>query len=142
MNPFDLIPLQFRLAAFAAVLAVCFCAGFIVQGWRKNLEIAQLKTKQAEATTAQYQEGISKMNEASSRINLLAKNANVDVASVGLKLDSLHKEFKNALKPLPSDCVLDDSRMLNAEAAADSVNAALGRISSRSLPVNKSTKNK
>lgn len=142
MNPFDFIPLPYRVAAFIAVLAACFGAGFVVQGWRKNLEIAEMKAKQAEAISIQYQEGISKMNEASNRINLAAKNAAFDVASVSLKLDYIHKEFKNALKPLPVDCVLDDSRMLNAEAAAASVNSTLGRISRRTLPADKNTKDK
>lgn len=142
MNPFDLIPLQFRLAAYAAVLAAAFGAGFVVQGWRKNLEIAEIRTKQAEAITAQYEEGISKMNEASKKINSLAANANINVARLGLQLDNIHKDFKNAFKPLPVDCVLDDGRMLSAEAAAAALNTALGRFSGSALPINKPTKNK
>ena len=93
----DLIPAQFRLAAYAAVCAVLFGAGWIAQGWRLNAQIAQMQADQAQALTAAIQqaraeeqrrqialEGIRK--DANEQITIaVADAAAADTAAVGLR---------------------------------------------------------
>ena len=52
----DLIPPQFRLAAYALACALLFGAGWIAQGWRLNADIAQIETEQAQALTDAIQQ--------------------------------------------------------------------------------------
>jgi len=93
----DLIPVQFRIAAYAAVCALLFGAGWIAQGWRLNAQIAQIEADQAQALTAAIQqaraeeqrrqialEGIRK--DAQDQITIAAADADAArVAAVGLQ---------------------------------------------------------
>ena len=93
----DLIPAQFRIAAYAAVCALLFGAGWIAQGWRLNAQIAQIEADQAQALTAAIQqaraeeqrrqialEGIRK--DAQDQITIAAADADAArVAAVGLQ---------------------------------------------------------
>lgn len=93
----DLIPTQFRLAAYAAVCALLFGAGWIAQGWRLNAQIAQIEADSAQELTAAIQqaraeeqrrqialEGIRK--DAQDQITIAAADADAArVAAVGLQ---------------------------------------------------------
>lgn len=93
----DLIPAQFRLAAYALACALLFGAGWIAQGWRLNAQIAQIETDQAQALASAIQqaraeeqrrqialEGIRK--DANEQITIAADDADAArVAAVGLQ---------------------------------------------------------
>jgi len=93
----DLIPAQFRLAAYALACALLFGAGWIAQGWRLNAQIAQMQADSAQELTAAIQqaraeeqrrqialEGIRK--DANEQITIAAADADAArVAAVGLQ---------------------------------------------------------
>jgi len=93
----DLIPTQFRLAAYALACALLFGAGWIAQGYRLGEQIAQIEKDQAQALASAIQqaraeeqrrqialEGIRK--DAQDQIAIaVADAAAADTAAIGLQ---------------------------------------------------------
>jgi len=76
----DLSPVQFRLAAYAAVCAVLFGAGWIAQGWRLNEQIAQIEADQAQALTAAIQQARAEEQRRQVALEGIRKDANEQIA--------------------------------------------------------------
>ena len=76
----DLIPAQFRLAAYALACALLFGAGWIAQGWRLNAQIAQMQADQAQALTAAIQQARAEEQRRQIALEGIRKDANEQIA--------------------------------------------------------------
>jgi hypothetical protein len=117
-----------------ALVALGTAGGWLVQGWRKDAEIADLKRNQADSKAGQYKAALDDLTTASKRINEAAAGARVDLSAVTGQLTTIRKEFKDA-KPLPDNCKPDAVRVRQLAATADAVDQAIaGSIPGRPVP--------
>jgi hypothetical protein len=114
------------IGAALVVLAIGGAAGWVVQGWRKDAEIAAIRKKQADQRADQAEAALADLTAAAGRIRAAADQYAAIQSGLGLKLDQLRKDFQNA-KTLPVDCRPDDFRVRHLEAAIDAANAAAAR---------------
>lgn len=122
MIPLIISPL--RIAAAVGIAGVIgFGAGWQVNGWRKNVEIADIKAERSKDRADQAQAALNDLATAAANIRTAADGYTSDVANLGAKLDALRKDFKNA-KPLPVDCRPDDFRVRHLGTAVDVANKA------------------
>lgn len=125
MNPLMIKPL---LITGAVALALGFGGGWMVNGWRLNADIADLKTNAATAQAATATAALADLETGMKRVTAAAKTAQGNVGTVNSQLDQIRKEFKNATPPpLPAGCNPDDIRMRALAAAAGAVDEAIAR---------------
>ena len=77
---FGLTPLSIRLAAYAAVCALLFGAGWLTNGWRLNAQIAQIETDQAQALTAAIQQARAEEQRRQIALEGIRKDAHEQIA--------------------------------------------------------------
>lgn len=127
MNPLSINPTAL-LGAGAASLAIGFAAGWQVQGWRSSAELAGVKLDHAEAITQASGVALSDYKEAAAVIKDAASGAQLDLAALGVKLDTINRKIKNAPPaPLPPDCKPGSARLRNLAEAAAATDAAIAR---------------
>jgi hypothetical protein len=113
-----------KMIACLVIFAASFAAGMTMMEWRKNAEIAQIKTDIANEKAMLADAALIDFQESTKGINEAAAGFHVNVANLGMKIDEINKTFKNA-KPLPVDCHIDDFRMRNISAAVEAVNKTI-----------------
>lgn len=118
-----LVPYRWLILA-----ALLFGAGWQINGWRLNAEIADLKREHAEEKARESQKELDDFITASKTIKDAAQNANLDVSSLNKQLAAIHKEFKDAQRPLPADCKPDGARLQRLAKSVEATrNAATGQ---------------
>jgi len=122
-----MIPLPTNIpwrAAGAAVLAVVlFAAGWAVNGWRKDAEIAELTAARAQADLTSANAALGNLEAAGARIRQSADDYLIIKSDLGAKLDAIRKDLKNA-KPLPAGCRPDAQRVRSLSDAVDAAKQA------------------
>lgn len=112
-----------KIAIGAVVLALAFLAGWWVNGWRKDAEIAELTATQAKADLAAATQALGQLKTASADIRARADEYRGITTELGAAASAIRKELKNA-KPLPADCRPDDFRMRKLSDAVDAAKQA------------------
>lgn len=119
-------PLTIKLLAGAVIIIGAFGAGWMVQGWRLNTEIAQIKAQSSDENAQRAQIAVSDLQADAALIhNAATEYANVQT-TLGGKLDLIRKDLKNvqAKAPLPAGCAPDADRLRNLKAAVSAANEA------------------
>jgi arylsulfatase A-like enzyme len=109
-----------RAVAAVVLAAGTFAAGWAVNGWRKDAEIAQMKESRATSDLASANQALTDLREAGATIREKADEFRGIRLTLDTKLDAIRKDIKNAT-PLPADCRPDDQRLRNL---TDAVSAA------------------
>lgn len=122
MIPLTLAPARAAGAA-ALVLALGFAGGWLVNGWRLNSDLAELRAQHAEQIATQAKAAVTTMQADAAAIHIAAGQLVTIETTLGPKIDALKKEIRNA-KPLPAGCLPDPARVRNLDAAIDAANAA------------------
>ena len=112
--------IPWRAIGAGVLAAALFAAGWTSNGWRKDVEIAELTAARAQADLASANTALSDLREAGARIRQSADDYLAIKSDLGVKLDAIRKDLKNA-KPLPVGCSPDDFRVRKL---ADAVGAA------------------
>ena len=124
MNPLSINPTVLLGGALLVVVAG-FGAGWTANGWRLNTEIANLKAERANEIAKQSQGALSDLASAAKHVKDAADGAQADMSQLGVKLDAIQKDVRNAKSiPLPADCKLDDGRLRRLAEGAAAVNEA------------------
>ena len=76
----DLIPAQFRLAAYAIACAILFGAGWLTNGWRLNAQIAQMQADSAQELTTAIQQARAEEQRRQIALEGIRKDANEQIA--------------------------------------------------------------
>ena len=128
-----MIPLVATRAAVAAVpwraigvgllAAGIFAAGWAANGWRKDAEIAEMKAAAAKTNLAAANQAIDDLGKASATIRTKADEFAGINTTLGVKLDAIRKDLKNAPK-LPADCRPDAGRVRLMSDAVDAAKQA------------------
>jgi len=120
-----LAPYKLQLAVGAGVVAVAlaFGAGWAVNGWRLDADLANLRAEHAQAQAAQATATVSTLQADAAAIHQAATEYAGIQSTLAPKLTALTKELRNA-KPLPADCHPDPVRVRNLDAAIDAANQA------------------
>lgn len=115
------ILMQFVLAL------VLFLAGWTVNGFRLDGEIADLKREKAEESVRQKQAVLNDIETATRNMQNAVQGAQIDLDGFANQMASFRKEFKDAknANPLPVDCKPDAVRVHALSAAARAVDQAL-----------------
>ncbi len=114
-----LIPSQVWILIGACLLS--FSMAWTIQGWRLNTKIADLKAEASTLASRQAKLSLDKTNEIADKINTSAKDYQKQKQELDIKFNNLKKE-KNALKPIPVNCNLDDGRMFLLRNAVGIIN--------------------
>lgn len=119
----------FELGGALLVIAAIFAVGWTVQGWRKDVEIADLKRGQAESTATQSKAALDDLISAGKTIHAAAAEFGAIQDTLGGRFDALQKELKDVQQktPLPVDCKPGADRLRLLKAAVDAANAAAAR---------------
>lgn len=118
--------MPWRALAAVALAAGIFVAGWSVNGWRKDAEIERMKTETAQADLRGANKALKDLATASQTIRDKADEFNVAQTTLGAKVDTAVKEFRNAKKPLPADCRPDDLRVRKLTDAYEAAKQAAG----------------
>lgn len=110
----------------ALAAAVGFGAGWLVNGWRKDAELAEIKAERAEGRADQVQAALDDLATGAAKIRASADGYSADVSALDAKLEAIRKDFKNA-KPLPPDCRPDAPRVRELTSVATAVDQAIAR---------------
>lgn len=111
-------------AVAALTLGAClFGAGWHVNGWRKDAEIAELIAARALADLTTANQAIGELRAASADIRARADEYRGITTQLGAAASAIKKELKNA-KPLPADCRPDDFRVRKLSDAVDAAKQA------------------
>lgn len=125
MNPLSINPLVL-LGAGAAALAIGFSSGWATNGWRKDVQVAELKTEAASKQAKAATDALTGLEADIKRIASSARTAQGNVGAVNIQLDQIRKDFKNEnAPPLPANCRPDDIRVRSLTAAAGAVDQAI-----------------
>ncbi|MGO4326649.1 hypothetical protein AB4Z48_17620 [Cupriavidus sp. 2TAF22] len=109
------------------MLVAVFGAGWVVNGWRKDAQLAELTAARAQADLGSANLALQDLREAGALIHQKAGEFAGIQSILGAKLDAIRKDFKNA-SPLPAGCRPDDFRVRKlAEAVAATQQAAAAR---------------
>lgn len=113
-----------KLAAGAVLtLAVGFAGGWLVNGWRLESGLSELRAQHAEKIATQAKAALTTLQADAAAIHIAAGQLATIETTLGPKIDALKKEIRNA-KPLPAGCLPDPARVRNLDAAIDAANAA------------------
>jgi hypothetical protein len=108
----------------ALALAAClFAAGWQVNGWRKDAEIAELTAVRAQADLKSANLALTDLVAAGATIREKADEFRGIQTTMHTELAAIRKDMKNA-KPLPVDCRPDDFRMRKLSDAVDAAKQA------------------
>lgn len=111
-------------AVAALTLGAClFAAGWQVNGWRKDAQIAELTAARAQADLTSANLALTDLRVAGQTIRQKADEYAGIQSTLGAKLDAIRKDMKNA-KPLPVDCRPDDFRVRKLSDAVDAAKQA------------------
>ncbi|WAW06078.1 hypothetical protein NB639_01355 [Oxalobacter formigenes] len=101
------------------LLAVAFCAGWIINGWRLNASFQEEKAKVVRANADHFAD-VSKM------VNEEATTYKSNSNELSEKIVQLKKELSNAQKndPVSSDCRPDADRLRILKSAVTAANTA------------------
>jgi hypothetical protein len=134
MISLDAIKTADKLAVPAVLAVAIFGAGWAVNGWRKDAQIAELKTERANTAATQAQGALDDLTAASKTINDAARRYGALQSDLGVKIDDLKKELQNE-PPLPPDCRPGPGRVRMLNSAIDAANkAAAGQPVGRAVP--------
>lgn len=114
----------------AGICALCFGAGWTVNGYRLNVEIADLQKEKSDETAAKAAAALDKFTAAANVISGAAESAKLDNTALFSKLNAIHKGMTNA-KPLPVDCKPDAIRLQSLKDAVRATNDATARSVSK-----------
>lgn len=121
-------PLTIKLLAGVAALALAFGAGWGVNGWRLHADLSDEKADRANEISQASQVALADYKEGAKAIKDAATGAQVDITTLGAKLDTIDRRIKNAKPaPLPADCRPGPVRLHNLAEAAAAVDAATAR---------------
>jgi hypothetical protein len=125
-----------KLSLGAVLLIAAFYCGIRIEREIKDGEIAQITAARANDRAIEASAALKDLADASKVIHEAATRSSVNVASLGVKLDALQKEFKNAnVPPLPVDCRPDAERVRQLAAAVDALKQAVtGQRTGEALP--------
>lgn len=127
MTP-EQIKLAVQVAAGAALLALSFGAGWVVNGWRLHADVADLKATRAGEVADQYKAAAEDLKAAAEVVKESAIGNRTDAAAIGAKLASIDQRIKNAPPaPLPADCKPGPVRLRNLAEAAAAVDQTIAR---------------
>jgi hypothetical protein len=115
-------------AAIAAALAVPATYWITSRGYQ--VTIATMQRDQAKAQAASVTASLDKLQSYIASMHQAGVDYGATQATLFARLDSLNREFRNAIKPnpLPADCRPDDVRVRELTAAIEAANtAAAGR---------------
>lgn len=115
------VPWRGVAAVGLAVLA--FGVGWVVNGWRKDAEIAELTAARAQADLTSANLALTDLRAAGQTIRQKADEYAGIQSTLGAKLDAIRKDMKNAPK-LPADCRPDDFRVRKLSDAVDAAKQA------------------
>jgi hypothetical protein len=115
--------LQLAIGAGAVAAAVCFGAGWAVNGWRLGTDVANLRAERAQEQAAQATAAVSTLQADAAAIHQAATEYAGIQSTLAPKIAALTKELRNAPR-LPVDCRPDDVRVRNLDAAIDAANQA------------------
>lgn len=113
------------LGGAAIAVAIGFGGGWMVNGWRLNTDIAEIKTAHAQEVAKQAAATVTQMQADAAAIHTAATEFAAIQNTLGPKFDALTKGIKNAPHPLPVDCVPDAYRVRNLREAINAANAAI-----------------
>ena len=113
------------LAGAAVAVAIGFGGGWMVNGWRLNTDIAEIKTTHAQEVAKQAAATVTQMQTDAAAIHTAATEFATIQNTLGPKFDALTKEIKHAPRPLPANCRPDDYRVRNLKDAIDTANTAI-----------------
>jgi hypothetical protein len=98
-----------KLALAAAMLAAAFASGFVVQGWRKDAEIAAIEAANAAAVAAAAAQAMQQTTEMQRKkddaLRLAAKRAQENAAAAAAaraERDGLRNQINTATSALPT----------------------------------------
>lgn len=77
----DLIPPQFRLAAYALAAALLFASGWTAQGWRLNAHIAQMQADSAQELAAAIAQARSEEQRRQTALEIIRDDANKQIST-------------------------------------------------------------
>jgi len=112
-----------KIGIGAGVLALAFLAGWWVNGWRKDAELAELTAARAQADLATANQALGDLRAAGADIRARADEYRGITTELGAAASAIRKELKNA-KPLPADCRPDDFRVRKLSDAVDAAKRA------------------
>lgn len=117
------IPATLRVAGAAALAGALFSAGWTINGWRKDAELAELTAARAQADVATANQALGDLRAAGAEIRARADEYRAIQSTLSTRLDAIQKELKNA-KPLPADCRPDAGRVRMLSDAVDATKQA------------------
>lgn len=117
------IPATLRVAGAAALAGALFSAGWTINGWRKDAELAELTAARAQADVATANQALGDLRAAGAEIRARADEYRAIQSTLSTRLDAIQKELKNA-KPLPADCRPDAGRVRMLSDAVDAAKQA------------------
>jgi hypothetical protein len=98
-----------KLALAAAMLAVAFASGFVVQGWRKDAEIAAIEAANSAALAAATAQAMEETNQMQRKkdeaLRIAAKRAQDNAAAAAAaraERDGLRNQINTATTALPT----------------------------------------
>jgi hypothetical protein len=115
-----------KILAAVGYTAFFIFVGWQVQGWRKDIEILQMKSDAEEARANVAQDALEDLAEASSNMRLASEKQLTDQRATNEKLSIIAAQIKT-LRPLPVDCRPDAARLQLFKDAIDATNASATR---------------
>jgi hypothetical protein len=113
--------LQLAIGASAVAAALCFGAGWAINGWRLGTDVANLRAERAQEQAAQATAAVSTLQADAAAIHQAATEYAGIQSTLAPKIAALTKELRNA-KPLPVGCAPTPDRVRNLDAAIDAAN--------------------
>ena len=112
--------------AVAVIAAAGAAGGWVVQGWRKDADIADLKREQADDRAADTAAALTDLVTAAGKVKAAAQGYVSARNDLTTAMSAISMDLKNVQKqnPLPVDCRPDAGRLRNLQAAAAAANAA------------------
>ena len=111
------------LAGSAAAFAT---AGWFANGWRHDIELAELREAHQKERAERAEAAMASFKNDADRIIQAANQYAAIGTTLAPKMSVLIKELSNA-KPLPVGCAPDHFRVRNLDAAIDAANQAIPR---------------
>jgi len=110
----------------AVIAAAGAAGGWVVQGWRKDADIADLKREQADDRAAGTAAALTDLVTAAGNVKAAAQGYVSARNDLTTAMSAISKDLKNVQKqnPLPVDCRPDAGRLRNLQAAVAAANAA------------------
>lgn len=132
MMPLMINPLPL-LGGAVVTVAIGFGAGWAINGWRLQADVADAQKATAEARARSANTALDQLAGRIETMNKSAATAQLDVSALAKKMDVIRKEQKDAqaARPLDPGCKPDDVRLLNLRQAVGAANAAIAGSSAR-----------